>query len=429
MGGVRLGLFRNRGFALLWTGGLISMTGDWALRIAVPIYVYQLTGSPAATSAVIAVVVAVSVTVGPVAGVLVDRWDRRRVLIVANAAQAVILLPLLRVHRAGDLALLLAVLAAQTALARFTDPAEHALLPRLAPAAELRAANSLNALNSNLARLVGPAVGGLTAASTGLAGAALLDATTFVIAALMMVGIPGRHRAEPDPAQQHPGAGPLVRLGREFVAGLRVAGRSRLLRAVFLVLALSGIGEGVMSSLFAVWVRRTLDGGAADLGWLASGQAIGGIAGGLIGAWVGRRVPIRQQLIAGLFLFGFIDLMIFNYPRWYPEVWPGVALMALVGVPAALTIAGFMTILQTNVGDAYRARVFSAAMVIQAGSMLGGTAVAATLTDRLGVVTMLTAQGAGYVLSSLWFAYLTRPSPSVPAGPAEDVELALRAHR
>src|SRR6266508_2196863 len=220
---VNVGLFRNRGFALLWIGCLISMTGDWALRVAVPIAVYRMTGSPAATSAVVATVVAVSLLVSPLAGVFVDRWDRRSTLIVANAAQAVILLPMLLVNRVADLALLLALLAVQTTLARFVDPAEHALLPRLVPAADLAVANSLNALNNNLARLVGPALGGLVAASTGLAGAVLL------------------------------GAAPLVKLGKDFAAGVRAAGRSPLLRAVFIVLALVGVGEGVMGSLFAVF--------------------------------------------------------------------------------------------------------------------------------------------------------------------------------
>src|SRR6266511_892688 len=223
---VNVGLFRNRGFALLWIGGLISMTGDWALRVAVPIAVYRMTGSPAATSAVVATVGAVSLLVSPLAGVFVDRWDRRSTLIVANAAQAVILLPMLLVNRVADLALLLALLAVQTTLARFVDPAEHALLPRLVPAADLAVANSLNALNNNLARLVGPALGGLVAASTGLAGAVLLDAASFLIAAVLVAGVPGRHRAALDADHQQLGAGPLVKLGKDFAAGVRAAGRS-----------------------------------------------------------------------------------------------------------------------------------------------------------------------------------------------------------
>src|SRR6266540_2791037 len=349
---VNVGLFRNRGFALLWIGGLISMTGDWALRVAVPIAVYRMTGSPAATSAVVATVVAVSLLVSPLAGVFVDRWDRRSTLIVANAAQAVILLPMLLVNRVADLALLLALLAVQTTLARFVDPAEHALLPRLVPAADLAVANSLNALNNNLARLVGPALGGLVAASTGLAGAVLLDAASFLI---------------------------------------------------------------------AVFVSGPLHGGAAELGWLASGQAVGGIVGGLAGARIARRVPVHRRVAASMVVFGLVDIVIFNYPRWYTEVWPGVALMAVVGVPGAVMLAAFMTILQTEVDDAFRGRVFSAAMVTQAGAMLAGTAIAATLTSRFGVIAVLTAQGAGYVLGGACFALLARRSAQTSGAPEQHV--------
>ncbi len=418
---VNVGLFRNRGFALLWIGGLISMTGDWALRVAVPIAVYRMTGSPAATSAVVATVVAVSLLVSPLAGVFVDRWDRRSTLIVANAAQAVILLPMLLVNRVADLALLLALLAVQTTLARFVDPAEHALLPRLVPAADLAVANSLNALNNNLARLVGPALGGLVAASTGLAGAVLLDAASFLIAAVLVAGVPGRHRAALDADHQQLGAGPLVKLGKDFAAGVRAAGRSPLLRAVFIVLALVGVGEGVMGSLFAVFVSGPLHGGAAELGWLASGQAVGGIVGGLAGARIARRVPVHRRVAASMVVFGLVDIVIFNYPRWYTEVWPGVALMAVVGVPGAVMLAAFMTILQTEVDDAFRGRVFSAAMVTQAGAMLAGTAIAATLTSRFGVIAVLTAQGAGYVLGGACFALLARRSAQTSGAPEQHV--------
>jgi MFS family permease len=408
MSGAHWSLFRNRGFALLWSSGLISMIGAWTLRVAVPIYVYQMTKSPAATSAVVAVIVAVSLLVAPFAGILVDRWDRRRVLIVANAAHALTLVPLFLVNQEADLPLLLAVLAVQTALAQFVAPAEHALLPRLVAGDDLAAANALNALNNNLARLIGPAAGGLVAARTGLDGAVLVNVATFLVAMLLMLGVPGRHRAAPEIGDAHVGAGPLVRFGREFVAGLRAAGHSSMLRVVFVVLALVSVGEGLMGSLFAVFVYRALNGGPAEIGYLASGQAIGGIVGGLAGAWIARRVAVHRQIAVSMVLFGLTDIVIFNYPRWLPEVWPGVVLMAVVGVPGALIMAGFMTILQSEVSDAFRGRVFSAAMVTQSTAMLAGTALAATLTDKLGVITLLTAQGAGYAIGGVCFGLLAR---------------------
>jgi hypothetical protein len=119
-------------------------------------------------------------------------------------------------------------------------------------------------------------------------------------------------------------------------------------------------------------------------------------------------------------MFGLTDIAIFNYPRWYTGVWPGVALMVVVGVPGAVLMAAFMTIIQTDVHDAFRGRVFSAAIVIQSATMLAGTALAATLTDRLGVITMLTAQGAGYVLGGLCFALMIRRGTTAGRAPVEE---------
>src|SRR5262249_51248553 len=124
-------LLRQRAFSLLWIAGLISLTGDWLIAVALPIYVYKLTGSPAATSAVVAVSVVAALLAGSVAGVYVDRWDRRRVLIGANLLQVGAILPLLAVDSADRVWIVLLVAFVESALGQFVAPAEHALLPAL----------------------------------------------------------------------------------------------------------------------------------------------------------------------------------------------------------------------------------------------------------------------------------------------------------
>src|SRR5262245_53268283 len=138
---MRLAPFRYRGFSLLWTAGLISLTGDWLLSVALPIYIYRLTGSPAAISAVVATNVATRLLFGAMAGVYVDRWDRRRVMIWANVALAVALLPLLAVTTPGRVWLACVVAFAVALLSQLVHPAEHALLPRLVDQSQLAAAN------------------------------------------------------------------------------------------------------------------------------------------------------------------------------------------------------------------------------------------------------------------------------------------------
>src|SRR5215207_11425014 len=88
-------LLRHRDFALAWTGGLVSLLGTWALWIALPIHVYAVTGSTLATGAVVACVVVPGIVLGSVAGVFVDRWNRKTTLVVGNLLLAAATLPLI----------------------------------------------------------------------------------------------------------------------------------------------------------------------------------------------------------------------------------------------------------------------------------------------------------------------------------------------
>src|SRR5436305_11071068 len=93
-----LAVLRQRNFGLLWVGQNISMVGDWVLFVALPFYVYSLTGSTLATGIMFIVQTIPSIFFGSVAGVFVDRWDRKRTMLIANVAQAITLVPLLIVH-------------------------------------------------------------------------------------------------------------------------------------------------------------------------------------------------------------------------------------------------------------------------------------------------------------------------------------------
>jgi len=123
------GLLRRRDFGLLWTGGLISETGDWFLLVGLPVWVLQVTGSSLVTATVFLVGLLLGLVVGPLAGVLVDRWDRRRTLVAVSLAQAAFLLPLLAVDGRHRLWVVYLVMAAEAALAQLNDPARSAPTP------------------------------------------------------------------------------------------------------------------------------------------------------------------------------------------------------------------------------------------------------------------------------------------------------------
>jgi predicted MFS family arabinose efflux permease len=409
----QLRVLRNPSFGLLWTAGLISITGTWLLSVALPIFIYKLTDSPAATATAVGVRVAVGMIAAPLAGVYVDRWDRKKVLIFANVLHAVTLLPLLAVHSAGDLWIAYLVIAAQASFGVFVMPAEHALLPRLVDETDLPAANGMNALNNNIARLLGPALGALVAATLGLGGAVLLDSASFLLAAGLCALIAGAHRADPGSGERH--------LLRELGDSTRAIRQSVVLQALFAVIAVTAIGEGIMGSLFAVFVVDALHGDVPQVGWLMSAQAVGGIIGGLACGYAARIATPKRLLTIGLVIFGTIDLLIFNYPRWFEPFFPVVALFVLVGLPAAIMTAAAFTLLQTEVADGLRARVFSAILVVEALGGLIGAVLAGTLTERFGVINVLTGQGAAYVLAALAFAlFIRRTAPAAPpAGPIE----------
>ena len=167
----------------------MSDLGDWMLRIGLPVFVFQLTGSALTTATVFVVETVPAVLVGQVAGVLVDRVDRRRIIIVGTLLQAVLLLPLLAVRSADELWIVYLVAAGEAVLASICGPATLALVPSLVEPAQLASANALSAVSQNIARLVGSPVGGLAVAVGGLTAVVIVDALTFVAVAVLVAGI------------------------------------------------------------------------------------------------------------------------------------------------------------------------------------------------------------------------------------------------
>ncbi|MDQ3657796.1 MAG: MFS transporter, partial [Chloroflexota bacterium] len=152
-------LLTNRIFARFWLAGLFFVLATWSLHITMLIYVFELTGSPFATGLIPVFASVPGIVLGPIAGVLVDRWDRKRVM--AGSILALVGLLALAIPFAGrlDVSMLYAIIFIQAMVMTFFMPAENALLPTLVRDDDLATANSLNALNDNLGRIIGPAVG------------------------------------------------------------------------------------------------------------------------------------------------------------------------------------------------------------------------------------------------------------------------------
>lgn len=417
-----LTVLRRRDFALLWFAGLVSLTGDWMLVVALPVTVYTLTGSALATGGVLIANKLSALALGSVAGVFVDRWDRKRTMVVANLIRAPILLLLLAVDSAERVWIVYVVAAINSAVGQFFRPAENALLPRLVGEEHLVPANALNALNDNLSRLIGPALGGLVAAWFGLGGVVTVDATSYLVAAGMIAAIATSTRPERSLPRAADAAGTGAVVWREWLAGLRLIRDHHVLRVVFGVFAIASLGEGVMQTAFWIYIDQALGGGTREAGWLLSAQAAGGLVGAaVIGAWGKTRTPV-SLLGWGAIGVGLIDLMVFNYPAFVPGIWLGLILMAIGGVPATAFGTGYTAALQAGAADAYRGRVFGALGTTSALFMIGGAAIAGLATARLGAVTMLTIDSLGYVAGGAFAlralatgaARLAHRAPSIP---------------
>ena len=144
-----------------------------------------------------------------------------------------------------------------------------------------------------------------------------------------------------------------------------------------------------MSTLFAPYVRHVLHGSSQAYGLVAAVQAIGGLAGGVIAASVGRRISASQLPGWGAVAFGAVDLGIFLYPLGYVAVWPAAVGMVIVGVPGALTIAGAMTLFQRSTDDGLRGRVFGALGAVEGIAILAGTLCAGFLGQAVGIIPVL----------------------------------------
>jgi MFS family permease len=395
-------LVDQRDYRLLVSAGLVSSLGDYLLGVGLVYLVYDLTGSTLASAGLLVVSVLPQVLLASAAGVLVDRWDRRRTLATTLLLQVAVLAPLLVVTDASRIWLLYVVAAAQSVLEQLSTPAEQALVPHLVPADRLVSANAVNGQARNVARLVGSGIGGVVAAWGGLPALAVVDAATFVGAALLVLAIRplAAHRPLPDPSLEPT---PPTPWWQEWRAGLAVAAGSPVLRVLLMFSALTAVGEGIMGTLFAPFVRDVLHGGPQGFGLVAGIQAVGGIVGGLVVASVGDRFRPARLLAVAAVAFGLVDLAIFLYPLAWVSLVPAVVLMVVVGVPGAAVNASFLTLLQRSTDDAYRGRVFGTLLGLQSGGVLVGSLVAGWLGGYGdgALIATIAWQGAGYVLMGL----------------------------
>lgn len=389
------------------------MMGTWMMLAALPFYLYQVTGSALASGGLFMAYVAPGALLGSVAGVFVDRWDRRRVLLVGNLIAAALIPWMLFTAAYGAVWVVYIVIVLESTVTQFLSPAENALLPTLVGEEHLIPANSLNALNDNLARVVGAALGGVLLGTVGFRNVVIIDAASYAVAALfiaLMVLGPAAARA----AQAVQSRWRQVR--QEWVDGLRLVAHSPLLRNLFIVVGVGLLGDAILSALLAPFVQKVAGFSATEYGWMLAARGVGGLLGGLLIAKVGPKLPRNLMLSGGLLGTGVVIGVMVLFPKL-----PVILSVTVVGGPVIMAwLICMQTVLQKGTEDRFRGRVFGAYSTVSTVLMFVGSGLGGSLADTLGIRRLMFASAAIYALAGLLGCGLlrTKLAGAVEEGPA-----------
>jgi MFS family permease len=378
-------------FSALWVGQLVSFFGDRVHQVAIAFLVLGLTGSPIAVSAVFLAAFVPNLLFGPIAGVLVDRWDHRDVLVVSDLLRAGIVL-LIPVAATIDVLLVYPLVFALTSVTIFFRPARTAVIPRIVEPDELVTANSAMWVGETLADVVGYPVAGLFVAFLGsaLALAFWIDAATYVASAILIatMAIPPVARA----------AGSVIGAGvrgmiDDLGAGWRFLRGDTVLLANTVQGAVAQVSVGATIALTPIYAAQVLDlgrlDGAAAYALLETGVGVGSLVGGFAVGLVGMRLAKGRMVIAGFAVYGVcvIGLALTG------NVAVAVGLMLGCGVANMVWVIPSQTLFQERTPPELIGRAVSFRFALVTASMTAAMAVAGFAAQAVGVPAVIAATG------------------------------------
>jgi MFS family permease len=281
-------------FRALWLAQVISLTGDWFNTIASVIIVNRYSASGLALGGLFIARALPPFLLGPVAGVVADRFDRRKVLILSDVLRAGIVLCILLVDRPERLWLLYLLTILQFCVSAFFEPARAALVPALVGKDELLTANTLSSITWSAMLTLGGAIGGLSAALFGARVSLIVDAASFLASAAFVLSIPGEFRA---------GAVHAVESGwQSFVDGLKYVRKDLDVGLITLVKAMGQVGSfDIIAALYAAHVFHQGQEGATTLGLMFAAFGVGAVIGPLISNRLGNSEAawLRRAILGG----------------------------------------------------------------------------------------------------------------------------------
>ena len=375
-------IFRHRDFRWMWIGQLVQTAGTALTSLAASILVYRLTGSALSVGLMMMATAAPSLLVGLFAGVVVDRYDRKRIMVITEIMRAalVVLIPFLVPY---SIVWLYVIVALTSAISQFYDPAHESVLPEIAPEEELAAANSLMAISSFGATAIGFAASGLLASAASVDVAFYINSLTFLFSALAISLV----RIKPLEVQEE-GGGPAL-IVRNLRVGLRFLADTPILRSLFIVYIPVLIAFGLSNSLLLPFADRALKATEFEYGIQEAVTSIGFVIGSLLMAKIFDRMREGQWIALGWIAMGLLGV-VYSQMTSIPLAIMVVAVSGFMNAPSAI---GGRLVLQRNTPREMRGRVNSAFFVSRdILFLIGMTSVG--LADFIDVRTM-------YLISSI----------------------------
>lgn len=361
-------------FRRLWLAQSVSLLGDFVAVFAVQVAVtFRMHGSPCDMAGLFIAGLLPGMILGPVAGALVDRWDRgwgpRRVMIGSDLARGVLIL-LLAI--AGSLREIYAISFAVSCASSFFNPAQAMTLPRLVPRERLLAANARLQQTMQLVRIASPAVAGALLAAWGERACYVADSASFVLSAAMLSTLRyTRPVAAPRPAG----------VWSELAAGMHFLLRNPRFSPVVLAMTAGTFAAGCFASLASLYVRDTLHRGPSVLALIGSLIGAGTVAGSAVLSRYARRLDPGFLIPVGMTGVGASILLMAAIPRT-DAAYIGSAGM---GLAVALVVVAAATTLQGETPPAMRGRVSGASASLAALAQLAALLLAGAWAASIGI--------------------------------------------
>jgi DHA3 family macrolide efflux protein-like MFS transporter len=404
-------------FRKLWIGQTISQVGDGLTNLALLIVINKLTGSTAALATMMVVIALPQLVFGLISGVFVDRWDRKRIMVISDLIRGFLVLGLLLVRRPEDVWIFYLLGFLQAVVGTFFDPAKSAMIPTLVERDALLAANTLSQTTRVVTGVVGSALAGLLVGVAGGAWPAFtLDALSFFISALFVSRIAA-------PRQAGVPAGGIKQTVSQLFEGLRFLSSHRMLVGVMTTFAVTMLGLGAVNVLIVPFSVNLLHVRTEALGLIEAAQVIGMVVGsGLVAALVAR-LKAARMIIGGIMLIGlFVGLFGAS-----ATVWISLVSLFFVGLFLTPVQAAASTLLQTYVPNDKRGRAGAAMNTVITLASVISMGLSGVLGDALGVRQVFYLSGLITISAGLLAAVLMRSPASSDMGPGvsvkEDIEM------